>query len=266
MCYDSDSRPPLPPVVSGGAGNGHRIVLRAADGYEFAAFLATGEGPQSPGIVILPDVRGLHPFYEEFADQLSAAGMHATAIDYFGRTAGIGDRSNDFDYGPHVAQATPDTVALDVAAAVDHLRSTGGGDAMSVFTVGFCFGGRASFNQAARNLRLAGVVGFYGRVAARGSNDEAAPVLLARMYKCPVLGLFGSADQSITSEDVHSFRHALDEAGVRNELVVYEGAPHSFFDRAAGENKQACDDAWTRILRFIAANTEGEVMAAGPES
>jgi carboxymethylenebutenolidase len=264
MCYDSNSRPPQPPV-SGGAGSGHRIVLRAADGNEFAAFSALGEGRQSPGIVILPDVRGLHAFYEEFAEQLSAAGMHATAIDYFGRTAGIGGRGNDFDHEPHVAQTTADTVALDVAAAVDHLRSRAGGDAMPVFTVGFCFGGRASFNQAGRDHRLGGVVGFYGRVAARDSNDDEAPMLLARTYQCPVLGLFGGADPSIPSQDVHLFRHALDEAGVDNELVVYAGAPHSFFDRAAGENKQACDDAWARVLRFIAANTEGEVMAAGPE-
>jgi carboxymethylenebutenolidase len=257
MCYDSDSRPPHPPV-SGGVGNGQRIVLRAADGNEFAAFSAVGKEPQAPGIVILPDVRGLHAFYEEFAMQFSEIGIHATAIDYFGRTAGIGSRGNDFDYEPHIALTTPDTVALDVAAAVDHLRSTVGGEAMAVFTIGFCFGGRASFNQAARENGLAGVVGFYGRVAPRDSSDQAAPVLLAKTYTCPVLGLFGGADPSITSEDVRSFRHALDAAGVRNELVVYEGAPHSFFDRVAGQNKVACDDAWVRVLRFIEANTQGK--------
>jgi carboxymethylenebutenolidase len=258
MCYDSDSRPP-PAPVSGGAGNGQRMVLRATDGKEFAAFSAIGEVPQGPGIVILPDVRGLHAFYEELAMQFSEAGVHATAIDYFGRTTGIGGRGDDFDYEPHVAQTTPDTVALDVAAAVDHVRSPFGGEATSVFTIGFCFGGRVSFNQAAREHGLAGVVGFYGRVAPRDPNDE-APVLLAKTYTCPVLGLFGGADPSITSEDVNSFRSALDAAGVRNELVVYEGAPHSFFDRAAGQNKPACDDAWVRILRFIDANARGKAI------
>ena len=262
MCYDWDSRPPLPPVA-GGAGNGQRIFLRAADNNDFAAFSAIGGEPQAPGIVILPDVRGLHAFYEELALQFSGAGIHATAIDYFGRTAGIGGRGNDFDYEPHVAQTTADTVALDVAAAVNHLRSTVGSKAMAVFTIGFCFGGRASFNQAAREHGLAGVVGFYGRVAPRDSSDQAAPALLAKTYTCPVLGLFGGADPSITSEDVRSFRYALDAAGVRNEVVVYEGAPHSFFDRDAGQNKVACDDAWVRVLRFIEANTQGE--AIGPD-
>lgn len=255
MCYDSSARPPLPPI-SGGAGNGRRIVLRAADGTELAAFSSTADDSDAPGVVILPDVRGLHPFYEELADQLGAAGIHATAIDYFGRTAGVAERGADFDYAPHVAQTAPDTVAVDVAAAVDHLRSSEGGGAASVFTMGFCFGGRASFNQAAGQHGLAGVIGFYGRVAPRASDDEDAPVLRAKSYACPVLGLFGGADQAITSGDVLSFRRALEAAGVSHEVVVYEGAPHSFFDRSFEEHKEACDDAWARVLQFIESKAD----------
>jgi carboxymethylenebutenolidase len=253
MCHDSDSRPP-PPPIAGGAGTGNMVVLTASDGTPFGAFSAVGGEPRAPGVVILPDVRGLHPFYEELATMFGEAGIHATAIDYFGRTAGVGGRSDGFDYGPHVARTTPETVALDVAAAVAHVRSAAGGGAASVFTVGFCFGGRASFNQAARGHGLAGVIGFYGRVAPRDPNDDDAPVLLASAYECPVLGLFGGADPSITREDVSGFREALDAAGVRNELVEYDEAPHSFFDRAFDQHKAACEDAWTRVLSFIHAN------------
>ncbi len=35
------------------------------------------------------------------------------------------------------------------------------------------------------------------------------------------------------------------------ETVVYEGAPHSFFDVRAEEHAEACDDAWHRVLRFM---------------
>src|SRR5205823_2600409 len=96
----------------------------------------------------------------------------------------------------------------------------------------------------------AGVIGFYGWVATRDSNDTAAPVLLASSYQCPVLGLFGGADPNITRQHVESFRQTLDGAGVRNELVVYDGAPHSFFDRTYDQYQEACQDAWRRILRF----------------
>jgi carboxymethylenebutenolidase len=255
MCYDGNARPPLPPI-SGGAevAEGRDLVLTAADGNRFAAYAVTTETPGGPGMVILPDVRGLYAFYEDLAVRFAEAGVHATAFDYFGRTAGIGKRDDDFEYMPHVQQTTPDGIAADVAAVAAHLRSPEGGGAASVFTVGFCFGGRNSFNQSARGHGLSGVIGFYGRVARNGPDDANAPVDLVPGYGCPVLGLFGGADQGITREHVEAFRRALDQAGVENEIEVYEGAPHSFFDRTFAQYREECDDAWTRMLTFIREN------------
>jgi carboxymethylenebutenolidase len=250
MCHGPTSRPPMPPV-SGGAGAGRRIVLEAGDGNQFAAFSATTDIADAAGVVVLPDVRGLHPFYEELVLRFGDAGVHALALDYYGRTAGTGSRGGDFHHEPHLQQATDDNVGLDVAAAVAYLRSPEGGGASSVFTVGFCFGGRISFNQAASPQGLAGVVGFYGRVAEERPGDPTAPVVQAPRYRCPVLGLFGGADAKITAEHVEAFRKALDSGRIRNELVIYQGAPHSFFDRAFTEYALASQDAWTRMLAFI---------------
>jgi carboxymethylenebutenolidase len=252
MCHERNDRPP-PPPVAGGAGTitTRDVVLEAADGNRFSAFTALAGDQGGPGIVILPDVRGLHPFYRDLAVRFAEAGVHATAFDYFGRTAGVQERGDDFDHAPHVQEATPDTVARDVASTVAHLRSKDGGGASSVFTVGFCFGGRNSFNQAARGHGLAGVIGFYGAPHQRSVDDAEAPILRVSRFECPVLGLFGGADPGIPREAVERFRTALDEAGVRNELVVYEGAPHSFFDRRFEQHREACDDAWVRVLRFI---------------
>jgi carboxymethylenebutenolidase len=254
MCYGSDARPPLPPISGGAtAGETGELTLEADDGNRFAAYGATAASPGGPGMVILPDVRGLHAFYRELAVRFAEAGIHATAIDYFGRTAGIADRGDDFDWQAHVPRTTPDQIGQDVAAAVAHVRSEPGGGAESVFTVGFCFGGRNSFNQAARGHGLAGVIGFYGRVAPADPSDENAPVRLASRYSCPVLGLFGGADRAISNEDVEAFGGAVDAAGVDKELVIYEGAPHSFFDRSYGQHREACDDAWGRMLAFTGA-------------
>lgn len=250
MCHGPASRPPFPPV-SGGAGDGRRLVLEASDGNRFAAFRATTDIVHAPGVVILPDVRGLHPFYEELALRFSDAGVHALALDYYGRTAGTGRRGGDFNHEPHSQQATDDNVGLDVAAAVAYLRSPEGCGATAAFTVGFCFGGRISFNQAASQQGLAGVVGFYGRVAEEEPGEPTAPVVLAPTYGCPVLGLFGGADPRIRAEHVEAFRRALDTGRIRNEVVTYRGAPHSFFDRAFAEYASACQDAWTRVLAFI---------------
>jgi carboxymethylenebutenolidase len=255
VCYETSARPPLPPITGGaGAAGGEDRVLTSADGTRFAAYTALVDEAGGPGIVILPDVRGLHAFYRDLADRFAEAGIHATAFDYFGRTAGLGSRDDDFEYQPHVQQTTPGSIAADVAAAAAHVRSAEGGAATSVFTVGFCFGGRNSFNQAGAGHGLSGVIGFYGRVAEREAGDADAPVVLAASYRCPVLGLFGGSDPSITSEDVRAFGRALDAAGVQHELVTYPGAPHSFFDRTFAQYREECDDAWRRILGFVQAN------------
>jgi carboxymethylenebutenolidase len=260
MCYDAKAHPPLPPIAGGaGAIQGHDLVLTAEGGNGFAAYTALAGEPGGPGIVILPDIRGLHPFYQELAERFAEAGVHATAFDYFGRTAGVGSgeaRGEDFDWETHVDQTRPETIAQDVAAVVAHVRTPEGGSAGAVFTVGFCFGGRNSFNQAARGHGLAGAIGFYGFVAERKPGaDPDAPVLLAARYECPVLGLFGGTDRNITGDHVEAFRRALDKAGVPNEIVVYDGAPHSFFDRTFAQFGEECDDAWRSMLSFIEANS-----------
>jgi carboxymethylenebutenolidase len=101
MCHDDDSAPPIP-RIAGAAVSHDDIVLEAADGNRFAAFDATPERPSSTGVVVLPDVRGLYRFYEELALHFAERRIHAVAIDYFGRTAGIGKRGDDFEYGEHV--------------------------------------------------------------------------------------------------------------------------------------------------------------------
>ena len=254
MCYETTARPPLPPIAGGAGATTRDLELTSEDGTRFAAFSATTDAADAPGMVILPDVRGLHAFYKDLAERFAEAGIHATAFDYFGRTAGLGPRDDDFEWMPHVQQTKPDQIAADTAAAMAHVRSPEGGGARAVFTVGFCFGGRNSFNQAGRGHGLAGVVGFYGRVAKNAGDDTNAPVDLVATYESPVLGLFGGADQAISAQDVDAFDRALATAGVEHELQVYDGAPHSFFDRAFEQFSKECDDAWRRILGFVEAH------------
>src|SRR5215212_661344 len=158
MCFDSDSLPPIP-AIAGAAVSHDELVLEASDGNRFAAFSTMPDEASGAGIVILPDVRGLYRFYEELALRFAERGYAAVAIDYFGRTAGVEKRDDDFEYMPHVEQATDAGVQADTRAAVEHLRSLG---VDAVFTVGFCFGGRASWVAAASGHRLAGAIGFYG--------------------------------------------------------------------------------------------------------
>jgi carboxymethylenebutenolidase len=243
MCFELDSSPPIP-VLRGAAVSHEELTLRAADGNELAAFAATPDEPTKVGVAILPDVRGLYRFYEELALRFAEHGYTAIAFDYFGRTAGAEKRGEDFEYMPHVRQTTTPTVQADVAACLAWLREHG---VERVFTVGFCFGGRQSWLAAADQDGLAGAVGFYGRPA---EATERAGELAA-----PILALQAGADQNITAEDNAAFERALESSGVEHEVVTYGGAPHSFFDRKQEEFADASDDAWAKVLSFLAAHS-----------
>ena len=245
MCFELDSLPPIPPI-SGAAVSHEDLVLEAEDGNRFAAFAAAPDEPAAKGVVVLPDVRGLYRFYEELALRFAERGIAAVAFDYFGRTAGVGKRDDEFPYMEHVAETTPEGIQADVAAAVAHLRGNG---ASSVFTVGFCFGGRNSWLSAAGGHGLAGAVGFYGSLLDR--NGWVGPINRAAEMSAPILALQAGDDENITAEQNAAFDAALTAAGVEHDVVTYEGAPHSFFDRRYEEFAHDSADAWRRVLDFV---------------
>jgi carboxymethylenebutenolidase len=245
MCFELDSEPPIP-ALSGAAVSHDDLTLEAADGNRFAAFRALPDGPAGPGVVILPDVRGLYRFYEELALRFAERGYAAVAFDYFGRTAGAAKRGEDFEYREHVDQTKPGLVQEDVGAAVRHLRAL---DCTSVFTVGFCFGGRNSWLAAASGHGLRGAVGFYGHPGERGG--VVGPTQRAGDIEAPILALQAGDDQNITAQDNAQFDEALRVAGVEHEVVTYDGAPHSFFDRKQEQFADASDDAWGRVIGFL---------------
>lgn len=250
MCFDADSVPPLPPL-RGAAVDSRLLTLKAADGNLFAAHEARGDGSGGAAVLVLPDVRGLFSFYSSLADRFAERGYDSLAIDYFGRTAGVGVRDDTFDYMPHVRQTTSDGVKADATAGVQHLKSLA---PVPVFTIGFCFGGSNSWHQAANGLGLAGAIGFYGHPD-REFPAGATP-LLQRVgeMSCPILALMAGDDPGIPVELADRFRDALKTAGVQHQVVVYPGAPHSFFDRKYEQFAAESADAWDRVLAFIAAN------------
>ena len=253
MCFDFDARPPAPPEdlllapIAGGAG-AEVIELTSSDGTHFSAALAESSSDRAEGVLIFPDVRGLYPFYSELAERFAQAGYHAIVMDYFGRTAGLGPRDEEFEYMPHVQQLTVAGVQQDATAAIVALRERTA--AQSVATVGFCLGGFESFLAGADLDDLWAVIGFYGVLTGSRFGVD-GPLERAADIRAPLLGLFGGADHAIPVEQVEEFDARLTAAGLDHEIHVYPGAPHSFFDRRFEEYAEACDDAWRRMLGFL---------------
>src|SRR5262249_45638599 len=109
MCVHNDSRPPITPIAGGSAGS-RDLRLASADGTRFMAYEARAKTPTGAGMIVIPDVRGLHPYYKELADRFAEIGVDAVAIDFFARTAPSDDRGEKFDFMSHVPQTKPETL------------------------------------------------------------------------------------------------------------------------------------------------------------
>lgn len=253
MCFPPEASPP-PAPRDGALADTSRTTLRAADGAEVAATVARTTAADAPGVVIVPDVRGLHPYYERLSESLAGAGAQAVAVDFYGRTAGARHRGADFEFAEHRAAVRDETLLLDVAAGVRHLIDDG---TTQVYVWGFCFGGRAAFLSGTSD-EVAGVIGFYGWPAREGDTGL-SPVgeAAAGRLTSPVLAVYGGADEKITEQDRAAFDAALEATGVPHRTRVYAGAPHSFFDKRMDEHADACADAWREVLDAVGLGSEG---------
>jgi carboxymethylenebutenolidase len=194
-------------------------------------------------VVILPDIRGLHPYYVALAERFAEAGVPAIVFDYFGRTAGpigeAGTRGEDFDWQAHIPRTTTEGIDADITASLAELRRRTRPD-LPMVTVGFCFGGSHSWRQSGGDLPLAGCAGFYGRPSMVGE--------AAKRAHLPTVMLIAGADQATPVAEQLQLAETMRAAGADVDAVVYDGAPHSFFDRAYGDWAEACRDAWEHVL------------------
>ena len=239
MCFTSDQHPPEPPRSSD-VGHHGPLALTAADGNHFSAFEAVPVTPRGASLVLLPDVRGMHTFYTDLALCFAQAGIDTVALDPYGRSAGRTARDDDFEYMPHAKRLTGQGLLADAHAAAARLRER---SADPVFTAGFCMFGGQSWRLAATDLHPAGAIGFYGRPSS--VEDVLGDI------DSPLLILAAGEDKATSQQENADFVRALSEAGKVHDYVLYEGAPHSFFDRGFAQWQHACSDSWLQILTFI---------------
>ncbi len=196
MCFDIDAHPPLPPI-HGAALDAGDLILTSADGTRVAAYAARASKPSGAGIVICPDVRGLVPYYEELALRFAEAGVDADRLRLLQphrRERASGMVTSTISRRSRSPGRSRSTRMWPLPAA--HLRTPEGGSVSRLFTVGFCFGGRISYLQAARpELDLGGVIGFYGWPVGEHRTGLASPAEMAPQFTCSVLALWGGADQ-----------------------------------------------------------------------
>ena len=191
---------------------------------------------------MLPDVRGLFRFYEQLAERFAAAGHPAIAIDYFGRTAGLGPRDEDFEYMPHVQQTTPETIALDVDTALAFLRRRPASSARSRSA-----SASAGRSRSCRPPRA--TTGSRASSASTASSAARGVIERAPDAKVPVLGLFGGDDDHIPQRADRRVRRRAAGGEARSRSTRAHRTRSS--TAVQEQYKDESQDAWERILGFI---------------
>src|SRR4029079_14305605 len=195
MCTDHDSRPPIAPI-SGAAIDAGTEIIKGGGGADLRVFVGGPEQSTGAGILILPDVRGLHPFFEELASRFAERGITAVAMDYFCRTAGTDRQPDDFVSQPHLEQISWDNVVGDIKASVAHLRGQAS-KPRSAFATGFCMGGRLAADATPLGRGLAGAIPFYGWPIGPHRTGSPAPADVAKQIESALLLIYSRGDQGI---------------------------------------------------------------------
>ena len=202
---------------------------------------------KAPVVIVIHEIFGLSDWIRGVADQLAREGFIAVAPDLisgFGPGGGGTDSVSSRDDVVKLIRAVkPDETVARLNAAREWAVKLPAANGKSA-TVGFCWGGSASFAYAAAQPALQAAVVYYG------TSPEAAE--LARI-KSPVLGLYGGDDARVNAT-IEPAQAEMKKLGKSYEPIQYEGAGHGFLRMLGGrdgKNLEAARKAWPRTLAFL---------------
>lgn len=205
-----------------------------------------GAGP-FPAVMMVHEFFGLNEDILKKADLLAAQGYAVLAVDaYRGQTTPLVLRAVWL-----VLSAPRERIDADLDAAFNYLVQQPEIDPARIGAVGFCFGGTQVMHQAARNIKIAATVIYYG------SGPFTDPAQLGVMERGgPVLGIYGENDQSIPVSQVRGFELAMNARGVNNRVIVYPGVGHAFVNSETLVQPGPAQQAWQEMLSFLAENLQ----------
>lgn len=203
---------------------------------------------KAPVVIVIHEIFGLTDWVRAVADQLAAEGFIALAPDLLSGKGPKGGGTESFGEGEAIGAIrglTPDEVTQRLNAVRGYAVALPAARAKTA-TVGFCWGGAASFAYATRQPLNAAVV-YYG--------TPPEPDALAKI-RCPVLGLYGGDDARVTST-VEGTTKEMAERKKRYTPHVYAGAGHGFLRQQSGRdgaNGKAAQQAWATTVQFLKTN------------
>jgi carboxymethylenebutenolidase len=209
----------------------------------------TGAGA---GVLIVCDVFGRSPFYEDLAGRLALAGFTALVPEYFFREGPLAERTRELAFERR-DRLDQNRTLVDLEQAIDWLKLQPFADGRTG-TIGFCMGGTLVLDLAARRDDLASVC-FYGFPAGGDPvKGPPSPLSLTDRMNGPLLGFWGDQDNGVGMENVEKLAAALKVRGVEFEYTIHPGLGHGFMAQSqldpAHEAYRAACQSWTRTVEF----------------
>jgi carboxymethylenebutenolidase len=208
-------------------------------------------------VVVIHEIFGLTDWVRGVADQLAADGFIAIAPDFLsGRGPGGGGTKEigEKNVREEIRKLSPQEVNQRIDAAREYGLKLPAANGKSA-TIGFCWGGAASFRYATHQPQLNAAVVYYG---AAPRKDDAADTEGLKKIEAPVLGLYG-ADDARVNATIEETKKILDESTKTFVPHIYEGAGHGFLRQQGerdGANKKASERAWGETVTFLNKNLE----------
>jgi carboxymethylenebutenolidase len=207
-----------------------------------------------PVVLVISEVWGLHEYIKDVTRRFGKEGYYAVAPELFSREGGLAQVTDMDKVRSVVFNAPLKRLIGDMRAAVEYARKQPSARSDRIGVTGFCWGGQMTLTFPAFHKDTKAAVAWYG-APARAQKDEPKPLSpldVAAQIPCPVLLLYGEADQGIPVPDIEKEEAALKAAGRPVEKVIYPAAPHGFHaDYRPTYRPEAAKDGWTRCLGWF---------------
>lgn len=230
------------------------VKVPVADGSIPAYRAMPDTGGPFATVLVVQEIFGVHEHIQDICRRLAKLGFFAIAPALYARQGDPAKISDIKELIAKIVSKVPDAeVMSDLDATAAYAKSTGKADTARLAVTGFCWGGRITWLYAAHNPDLKAAVAWYGPIdRPRTALQPKYPIDLASQLKCPVLGLYGGADQSIPPADVGRMMAACKTAGKTCEAKIYPDAPHGFnADYRPSYRPEAAKDGWARMQAWF---------------
>lgn len=202
---------------------------------------------KAPVVIVIGEIFGLSDWIRGVADQLARDGFIAVAPDFISgkgpNGGGTGSIASRDEVVKLIRSVTPEeqVAVLDATRELALKIPAANG---KVGTVGYCWGGSASFNYATAQPALNAAVIYYGSSPA---TEKLATI------KAPVIGFYGGNDARVNAT-IPPAEAEMKKLGKAFTVHVYDGAGHGFLRQQGGQdgaNLKASEQAWPATLAFF---------------